>query len=31
VYLADDPFLDAVDELGSRDLGSATIHEPGVG
>lgn len=30
VDLADNPFLDTVDELGGRDLGSTTIHEPGI-
>lgn len=29
--LADNPFLNTVDEFGSRDLGSAAIHEPGIG
>ena len=28
--LADDPFFNAVDELGSRDLRSTTVHEPGI-
>lgn len=31
VDLADNPFLDAVDELRRRDLGRTTVHEPGVG
>lgn len=29
--LADNPFLNTVDEFGSRNLGSTTIHEPSVG
>lgn len=29
--LAYDPLLDAVNELGGRDFGSAAVNQPGVG
>lgn len=31
VNLADNPFLNTVDELGGRDLGGTTVNQPGVG
>lgn len=31
VNLADNPFLNTVDELGGRDLGGTTVDQPGVG